>query len=120
MEIWAEVRRRVLAGELSKREACREYRLHWDTLTKILTHEEPPGTGNPEVRQPSDAFATGESLYALCLAGNGDEKVNAAIARGCKFLVTLHVVQHDAIVESRLPKLRELLGRLPSGSGQSH
>src|SRR6516165_9308019 len=43
MEIWAEVRRRVLAGELSKREACREYRLHWDTLTKILTHEEPPG-----------------------------------------------------------------------------
>src|SRR5262249_57151929 len=43
MEIWAEVRRRVLAGEISKREACREYRLHWDTLTKILTHEEPPG-----------------------------------------------------------------------------
>jgi transposase len=43
MEIWVEVRRRVLAGEISKREACREYRLHWDTLTKILAHEEPPG-----------------------------------------------------------------------------
>jgi transposase len=43
METWAEVRRRVLAGDISKREACREYRLHWDTLTKILTHEEPPG-----------------------------------------------------------------------------
>src|SRR5262245_22856308 len=43
MEIWVEVRRRVLAGEISKRQACREYRLHWDTLTKILAHEEPPG-----------------------------------------------------------------------------
>jgi transposase len=43
METWAEVRRRVLTGEISKREACRRYRLHWDTLTKILTHEEPPG-----------------------------------------------------------------------------
>src|SRR4051794_8937875 len=43
METGAEVRRRVPAGEVSKREACREYHLHWDTLTKILTHEEPPG-----------------------------------------------------------------------------
>jgi transposase len=43
METWAEVRRRVLAGEISKREACRAYGLHWDTLTKILTYEEPPG-----------------------------------------------------------------------------
>ena len=43
MEIWVEVRRRVLAGEIGKREACREYGLHWDTLKKILAHEEPPG-----------------------------------------------------------------------------
>jgi transposase len=43
MEHWAEVRRRVLTGEISKREACREYRLHWDTLRKILANEEPPG-----------------------------------------------------------------------------
>ena len=43
MEIWVEVRRRVLAGEIGKREACREYHLHWDTLKKILAHEEPPG-----------------------------------------------------------------------------
>src|SRR5262245_8858118 len=43
MEIWVEVRRRVLAGEISKREACREYGLHWDTLQKILAHDEPPG-----------------------------------------------------------------------------
>src|SRR5262245_104220 len=43
MEIWVEVRRRVLAGEIGKREACREYHLHWDTLKKILAHPEPPG-----------------------------------------------------------------------------
>jgi transposase len=43
MEQWAEIRRRVLTGELSKREACRQYDLHWLTLKKILSHEEPPG-----------------------------------------------------------------------------
>ena len=43
MEFWSEVRRRVLTGELTKRAARREYHLHWDTLTKILAHEEPPG-----------------------------------------------------------------------------
>ena len=43
MEQWSEVRRRVLTGELSKRQACKEYRLHWDTLEKMLQHEEPPG-----------------------------------------------------------------------------
>lgn len=43
MEIWVEVRRRVLTGELSKRAACREYEIHWQTLEKILSHSEPPG-----------------------------------------------------------------------------
>jgi transposase len=43
MEFWSEVRRRVLTGELSKREACKVYRLHWDTLAKILFNAEPPG-----------------------------------------------------------------------------
>ena len=42
MEHWAEIRRRVLTGEISKREACREYDLHWQTLKKILATEEPP------------------------------------------------------------------------------
>ena len=50
MEIWTEVRRRVLAGEISKREACRAYHLHWDTLKKILEHEEPPGYRRREPR----------------------------------------------------------------------
>lgn len=43
MELWSEVRRRVLTGELTKRAARREYHLHWDTLTKILENAEPPG-----------------------------------------------------------------------------
>lgn len=43
MENWAEIRRRVLVDGLSKRAACREYDIHWDTLRKILDHPEPPG-----------------------------------------------------------------------------
>jgi len=43
MEKWVEIRRRVLNGEISKRAACSEYGIHWETLEKILTHTEPPG-----------------------------------------------------------------------------
>jgi hypothetical protein len=37
------IRRRVLTEGLSKRQACREYGLHWHALTKILEHPKPPG-----------------------------------------------------------------------------
>jgi hypothetical protein len=43
MELWSEVRRCVLTGELSKRQACHKFKLHWGTLQKILQHVEPPG-----------------------------------------------------------------------------
>lgn len=43
MEQWAEIRRRVLTGEISQRQACRQYQIHWLTLKKILAHAEPPG-----------------------------------------------------------------------------
>ena len=43
MQQWAEIRRRVLNGEISKRAARAEYDIHWETLQKILTHSEPPG-----------------------------------------------------------------------------
>jgi hypothetical protein len=43
MEQWAEIRRRVLVEGLSKREACREYRVGWRTLEKMLALPEPPG-----------------------------------------------------------------------------
>ncbi len=43
MEKWAEIRRLVLAEGHSKRSVCRQFGIHWDTLTKILGHSEPPG-----------------------------------------------------------------------------
>jgi len=43
MHDWAEIRRRVLLGEISKRAACREYELHWSTLLRILEAPTPPG-----------------------------------------------------------------------------
>ena len=51
MELWTEIRRRVLTGELSKRAACREYALSWHTLKKILAHEEPPGYRRKQPRR---------------------------------------------------------------------
>ena len=36
MENWAEIRRSILADGLGASTACREYDIHWDTLTKIL------------------------------------------------------------------------------------
>lgn len=43
MELWSEIRRKVLVEGVSKREVCREYKLGWRTLDKILGHVEPPG-----------------------------------------------------------------------------
>jgi transposase len=43
MELWTEIRRRVLTKELSQRTACQEYKLGWWTLKKILANAEPPG-----------------------------------------------------------------------------
>lgn len=51
MEFWTEVRRRVLTDELSKRAACREYKLSWHTLAKILAHDEPPGYRKSQPRR---------------------------------------------------------------------
>jgi hypothetical protein len=42
MKQWSEIRRRVLNKEISKRQACREYGVHWDTLRKIEGNVEPP------------------------------------------------------------------------------
>ena len=45
MELWTEVRRRVLTGEISRRQTCAPFALHWQTLRKILDHVEPPVNG---------------------------------------------------------------------------
>jgi transposase len=43
MEQWTDVRRAVLVEGLSKREVCRRFCLHWETLQRILEHTIPPG-----------------------------------------------------------------------------
>ena len=43
MQLWADIRRRVLVENVSKRPILRETGMHWRTLEKILTHPEPPG-----------------------------------------------------------------------------
>jgi transposase len=55
---WIEIRRRVLNGEISKRQACSEYQLHWQTLRKILSQPVPPERREPGRPRPSklDAF----------------------------------------------------------------
>src|SRR5688572_31751254 len=50
MELWTEVRRRVLTKELSQRAACKKYGLGWHTLKKILAHAEPPGYRSSQSR----------------------------------------------------------------------
>src|SRR4051794_5282163 len=58
MDNWAEIRRRVLVDGLGKRAACREFDIHWDTLTKILAHPAPPGyrRTKPRPRPKLDPF----------------------------------------------------------------
>jgi transposase len=43
MELWSEIRRRVLVEGVSKRAVVRDYGIGWRTLAKILAHPEPPG-----------------------------------------------------------------------------
>lgn len=58
MEKWTEIRRRVLTKELSKRAACKLYGVHWQTLAKMLAHEEPPGyqQSQPRARPKIEPF----------------------------------------------------------------
>ncbi len=43
MEMWRDIRRRVLVEGESKRQICREYGIHFRTLQKILENPAPPG-----------------------------------------------------------------------------
>lgn len=43
MDMWTDIRRRVLVDGESKRAVQRRYGIHWSTLQKILDHPEPPG-----------------------------------------------------------------------------
>ena len=43
MKQWRAIRQAVLVDGMSKRQACREFGIHWETLRKILAHPAPPG-----------------------------------------------------------------------------
>ena len=43
MDQWTDVRRAVLVEGVSKRQACRRFGIHWQTLQRMLDHSAPPG-----------------------------------------------------------------------------
>jgi hypothetical protein len=50
MQLWADIRRRVLVENVSKRQILRETGIHWRTLEKILANPEPPAYRAPTHR----------------------------------------------------------------------
>jgi len=50
MKLWTDVRRAVLTGEMTRREAVEHFGLNFRTIQKILRHEEPPGYRREEPR----------------------------------------------------------------------
>src|ERR1700759_4912429 len=50
MQLWADIRRRVLVDGVSKRQVLRETGMHWKTLERILAHPEPPPFRAPAPR----------------------------------------------------------------------
>ena len=50
MDRWSEIRRRLLAQEISLRQACDEYRLNFRTVQKIARHPEPQPFRGPAAR----------------------------------------------------------------------
>jgi hypothetical protein len=59
-----------------------------ERVKALLSRQNQDGGWSADVAlgQPSDAFATGQALYALSLAGKGDEGEKAAIGRATEFL----------------------------------
>lgn len=62
---WIEIRRRVLNHEISKRQACQEYELHWQTLKKILSLPVPPERREPGPPRPSKLDPFQPALRAM-------------------------------------------------------
>jgi transposase len=50
MDLWADIRHRILVNGESKRSVLRLYHIHWKTLEKILQHPEPPGYRQTKAR----------------------------------------------------------------------
>ena len=61
MEMWTEVRRRVLTGELSKRAACQEYGINWRPVFGLI-----PALLPPLGRQPHFADCPARHCHSDC------------------------------------------------------
>jgi transposase len=66
---WLEIRQRVLVEGVSKRKVCRDEKIHWATLEKILRHELPPG--RKKDRRPRPALGPFEGQIEAMLAQDG-------------------------------------------------
>ena len=73
MDKWTKIRRRVLVDGQTKRSVCQEFDIHWDTLTKILEHSEPPGYRQ---RQPRHKPKIGPFLGVIEEILRQDQKVH--------------------------------------------
>jgi len=72
MEWWAEIRCRVLAEGVSRRQILRETGIHWKTLEKILRNEEPPGYRQ---KKPRKRPRIGPFLPRICQIIDEDKSV---------------------------------------------
>jgi len=69
METWSEIRRRVLTGELSMRQACSEYGLNFRTVQKVARQPQPEPC---RTRQPRAKPALGPFLALIHAILDGD------------------------------------------------
>ncbi len=71
MELWSEIRRKVLVEGVSRRQVCREYGVAWLTLGKMLVFAEPPGYRR-EVSRARPKVGAFVGVIDGILAGDGD------------------------------------------------
>ena len=97
MEKWAEIRRRVLSREISKRAACAEYGIHWDTLKKVLTHTEPPGY-RQAVRRESKLDQFPINVLMIMLLGKYMERYQGKYYANINLGVNYYELNYDNCV----------------------
>ena len=92
IEKWVEIRRRVLAKEASKRAICREYKIHWDTLQRILTYAEPP---KYEQKEPRKKPKIGEFVPIIHEILKSDQQVHRKQRHTAKRIFERLQVEHE-------------------------
>jgi len=75
MEMWTEIRRKVLVDAASKRSIRRDYRISAEALEKILAHPELPDEGRPNrvgrlARMTADTWPGGSEERTARIRGD--------------------------------------------------